>query len=301
MLGPEHSIGPARLLDAHRERLVFADLAPHRGVPAGGEIETPTDQQNLAVDRDLVRAGLVHRPQILHATDQHDTRRDDQPLPKAADFLQRVQRQHVNALIERGGKGRPEKIARRADIGVDKAQPFRVRLQRALPAGMRLSDPARRQIAGIDQPDARIVLRDLADRLRRAVLRAVIDDDDRQLVGQAPLRGQPGEAGVDIADLVTRRNEDRHRRQRFRAGRRRAERCVAMRPELPQQTQQQPADQTRPNRTGQQRRHLESPFRYGFLRRHFIICLERFTGGPRRRSIPCDGRAESVAAAMPPD
>jgi hypothetical protein len=92
MLRAEQAVLPARSLDAQCERLVLANLAAYRGVSAGGEVRGAAEQQDLAVDRDVGRVRVVDRAQILNAADQDEPGRDDQPLPEAAELLQRVER-----------------------------------------------------------------------------------------------------------------------------------------------------------------------------------------------------------------
>ena len=132
------------MLDAGRQRLVFADLVTYRRMPAGREIYRPAGQQELPVGGDLGRGRVVNRAKILGAADQHETRRDDQPLPKTAELLPRVEGQHVDPLPQCCSQRCGDEIGRGTDIGIDKAQPFRIGLQRALPAGVWFAHPAGR-------------------------------------------------------------------------------------------------------------------------------------------------------------
>ena len=216
---------------------------------AGLEVGRPPNQQELPVG-----GVLGARPEGFGAGDHEQPGGHDRPLPKAAELLQRVQRQHVDALRLGGHHRGSNQLRSGPHIGIDEAEPVAFGQQRAAPACMRLAEPALRQHPRASQPDPRIASDTPFHRCRRAVLRFIIDNNDRRAAAEADLRRQPFETSVDVLDLVPDRHDDRDWSQQRKPARRRKS-GLPIGAELPQDAGQQIEHQGSPGRPGKQDGH----------------------------------------------
>src|SRR5215471_4221624 len=255
MLGREYPKAEAGALYPGGQRFVLADLAAYRGVAADFEIAVTPNQQKLAVRVVFRSRPVSDRRRGLGAGNYEHSGRNDDTLPKAAELLPRMERQHVDALsLGRRRRGEDE-LRAREDIGVDETKPFPRGQQRAAPAGMRFACPAFRQRASNGESDGRAG-RGLAFRKgSSAVIRVVVDNDDRRGRGETSLRLQPRQTDRDIVDLIADRNDDRDRGQSCGRGDH-FQRRFPMGGELPKGARQQKEFQPRPKRTETQCEHL---------------------------------------------
>ena len=221
-------------------------------MPADLEVDSPPDQQKLPID-----CVLRTRMEGFGAGEHEQTGGHDRPLPEAAELLQRMQRQHVEALCFGRRHCGGNQLRSGAHIGIDKAEPVTLRQQCAAPACMRLADPALRQHPRRSQPHSGICGAALLDRSRRTVLRVVIDNNDRPAAGKSGLRPQPVETPLDILYFVSGRHDDRDRRQNRELARH-GESELPIGRELAEDAPQQKEHQRRPGRAATKNGHQAS-------------------------------------------
>ena len=195
----------AGVLDEARQRAVLADFAARGEMAADGEIGGRPNEDELPAHARLGMAPPIGAPQIPRHRDGEQPDRDDQAVEKGGEFLEGLERQHVEPVPPGDVDRAADQRRSRAGIRIDEAQPLRAILargQRASPAGVGLAGPARRQLVDLDRAQPAVDAGEPPDALPRSIGGAVIDDCQRDAVPGVVLSEQPLEAVGDVVGLV---------------------------------------------------------------------------------------------------
>ena len=202
-------------------RLGHADVVEHVGpdrpVPAHLLPGVGLEKDELSVGDGVAPGTLrvVHPVHVVSVEDHPDDDGLEDPLPEALHDHGAQSRQHVHAVPVDVAEGRLEGLGVQPDVRIGEEQPLgrlvhcKGGLSGAL-AGPGLSKPALRQglLSSRDHRQRWVVCRKACQHLARAVGAAVVKHHHTHAW---EVLGQCGpHAGLDVADLVSGRNDDGH-------------------------------------------------------------------------------------------